>query len=109
VTGLPKQVEVRDDEIREALKHPLGMIVENIRTVIELTPPELVADVYEKGVTLTGGGALLKGIDRLITEEVGVPVRVTDDPLTSVALGTGAIIEDLENLKDLLIQSANIS
>ncbi len=109
VTGLPRQVEAHDDEIRDALKYPLGIILENILTVMELTPPELIADVYEKGIVLTGGGALLKGIDRRIAQETGVPVRVTDDPLTSVALGTGVIIEDLDHLKDLLIQPTNVT
>lgn len=109
VSGLPRAVEVNDSDIRSALRRPLDLIVDNIKTVIELTPPELVSDIYEKGVTLSGGGALLRGLDQRISQETGVPVAVTDDPLTAVARGTGIILEDIDNLRDILIPSANIA
>lgn len=108
ITGLPRAVEVTDGDIREALKRPLDMIIDNIKTVIELTPPELVSDIYEKGIIMSGGGSLLRGIDRRISEETGVPVTVAEDPLTAVVRGTGVILEDLDELKDILIPSANI-
>jgi len=108
MSGLPRAVEVTDADIREALRRPLDLIIDNIKTVIELTPPELVSDIYEKGITLSGGGSLLRGLDTRISNEAGVPVTVTDDPLTAVARGTGVVLEDIDHLRDILIPSANI-
>lgn len=109
ISGLPRAVEVTDEDIRNAIKRPLDLIIDNIKTVIELTPPELVSDIYEKGITLSGGGALLRGLNTRISHEAGVPVTVTDDPLTAVARGTGVVLEDIDHLRDILIPSANIS
>lgn len=108
VSGLPREVEVTDEDIRTAIKRPLDMIIDNVKTIIELTPPELVSDIYEKGIFMSGGGSLLREIDKRISEEAGVPVTVVDDPLTAVVRGTGVILEDLDNLKDILIPTANI-
>lgn len=106
LTGLPREIIISDDEIREALSKVLRLIVENIKLTIEDTPPELVADLYERGMVITGGGALLRGIDTLIARETKMPVHVADDPLTTVVRGAGIIIEDLQNLKHLLSSGA---
>lgn len=103
ISGLPKEITVSDMQIREALTRSVRAMVENIKTVIENTPPELVADVYERGITLTGGGALLKGLDRVIARETQVPVTIADDPLTCVVRGTGILLEDKKLMEDVLI------
>lgn len=103
ITGLPKEVTVTDDQIRDALARSVRTIVNNVKTAVEETPPELVADIMEKGITLTGGGALLRGLDKLIAEETQMPVTIADDPLTAVVRGTGIVLEDLESLKDVLV------
>ncbi len=109
ITGLPKEVVINSNQVREAISRSLRLIVENIKTTIEITPPELVSDIYERGIILSGGGALLKGLDRLIQEETKIPVRVTDDPLTAVVRGAGIVLEDLENLKEVLSASTEQS
>jgi rod shape-determining protein MreB and related proteins len=105
LTGLPKEIKITDANIREAISRPIKLIVENIKTTIENTPPELVADLYERGMMLTGGGALLKGIDTLIHQETKMPVHIADDPLTAVVRGTGKVLDDLENLREILLPS----
>ncbi|MDQ2663079.1 MAG: rod shape-determining protein [Candidatus Eremiobacteraeota bacterium] len=89
INGLPKTVKITSEEIREALAEPVGAIVEAVKSVLEKTPPELSADIIDRGVILTGGGALLRGLDRLLSEVTGVPAIVADDPLSCVAIGTG--------------------
>ena len=106
LTGLPKEVQVTDANIREAIIKPIRLIIENIKSTIENTPPELVSDLYEKGMVLSGGGALLKGLDVLIAQETKMPVHITDDPLTAVVRGTGKVLDDLDNLKEILLPSA---
>ncbi len=103
VTGLPKEVIVTDEQIRHAISRSVKNIVNNIKAVVEETPPELVADIMEKGITLAGGGALLRGLDKLIAHETAMPVTVADDPLTCVVRGTGIVLEDLNTLKDVLV------
>lgn len=103
VTGLPKETHVSDAEVREALSGAVRTIVNNIKAVVEEVPPEIIADVMHKGIVLAGGGALLRGLDRLVSEETKMPVLIADDPLTAVVRGTGVIVEDLENLKDVLV------
>ncbi len=103
VTGLPKEITVNDSHIREALAQTVRIIVENIRMVIEEIPPEIISDIMHKGIMLAGGGALLRGLDTLITEVTQMPVTIADDPLTTVARGCGIVVEDLENLKDVLL------
>ena len=103
MNGLPKNIKVTSEEIREALKEPVGQIVDGIKTTLEQTPPELAADIIERGLTLTGGGALLKGFDTLISKETGIPVHIADNPLDCVVNGTGKVLEDIDSLKKLLL------
>ncbi len=103
VAGLPKMTSVTSDEIREALAEPIAQIVEAVRITLERTPPELSADLIEKGIILAGGGALLRGLDQLISEETGLPVHLADDPLTAVVLGTGKVLSELKYLKRLTV------
>jgi rod shape-determining protein MreB and related proteins len=103
VDGVPKTLVITDEEIREALREPVMTIVETVRTCLERTPPELAADIIEKGVVLTGGGALLRGLDRLLQHVTQLPVRVADDPLTCAARGTGRVLDDLALLKKVAI------
>lgn len=102
ITGLPKEVTINSNHIREAINRSLRQIIEGVKSTIEITPPELVADIYERGVILAGGGALLRGLDELLRQETKIPVHITDDPLTSVARGAGIVLDDLENLKEVL-------
>lgn len=105
VTGLPKEVVVNDAQIREAIFRSIKIIVNNIKSTIEETPPELLSDIMQRGIILVGGGSLIRGIDKLISEQSDMPVRVVDDPLTAVARGTGIILEHLEELKDVLAET----
>lgn len=105
ISGLPKEVSVNDEQIREALSRSIRIIVNNIKTVIEETPPELLADIMQKGIILAGGGSLVCGLDKLIANQTEMPVRMMEDPLTAVVRGTGIVLEDLENLRDILVES----
>ncbi len=98
-TGLPKSVEVSTVELRDALSGSIGAIVEAVRSTIEITPPELVADLMYRGIALAGGGALLRGLDRRLSQETKFPVYVADDPLTSVVRGTGEMLEEADLLE----------
>lgn len=109
ISGLPKEVTVNSNHVREAISRSLRIIVENIKSTIEITPPELVADIFEKGIMLSGGGALLKGLDKLIKQETKIPILITDDPLTAVARGAGIILDDIENLKEVLASTSDES
>lgn len=103
VTGLPKEIIVTSEQIRVALSKSVRSIVDAVKITIEETPPELVADIMDRGIHLAGGGALLKGLNLLIHRETKMPVHISDDPLTAVARGTGLVLEDLDSLKDVLI------
>lgn len=103
VTGLPKEVVVSDEQIRKAIHRSVRTIVSNIKSTIEETPPELVADIMGQGIILVGGGSLLRGIDKLVNQETQMPVRIADDPLTAVVRGTGVIIENIDTLRDVLV------
>jgi rod shape-determining protein MreB and related proteins len=103
VTGLPKVIEIGSEEIRSALKDSLTTIINAVRQTIEKTPPELVADIMFKDIVLTGGGALLKGLNKLISKEIGMSVKVAEDPLTSVAIGTGKALEHIHLLSRVLV------
>ncbi len=109
LSGLPKELVVNDLQVREALMRSVRLIIDNLKTVIENTPPELTADIYERGVALSGGGALLKGLDQLIAQETQIPVHVVDDPLTSVVRGTGILIEDDTLLKNVIVNETQPS
>lgn len=103
ITGLPKEIHITDSNVREAIIKPIRIIVDSIKATIESSPPELVSDLYEKGMVLTGGGALIRGLDELISKETKMPVYITDEPLTAVVRGAGKILDDLENLKEVLL------
>lgn len=105
VTGLPKTVTITSDEVQKAMYEPIHEIIETIRQTLESTPPELASDVMESGITLTGGGALISGIDKLIAEETGMPVNIADDPLDCVVKGTGIVLDNIEKLKGVLIST----
>ena len=107
LSGLPKEIMVNDSQIREAMYRSTRIIVENIKATLEITPPELVGDIYERGIVLTGGGSLLRGLDRLIAAESSVPVRVTEDPLAAVVRGAGSLLENALLLKDLALPSTS--
>ncbi len=100
VLGLPKILTITSEEIREALREPVSAIVDAVRVTLERTPPELSADIVDRGVVLAGGGALLRGLDQLLSRETGLHVTVAEDPLTAVALGTGKYLETLKGYKD---------
>ncbi len=103
IQGIPRSVTVSDRQIREGIQEPLRAIIEAIRETVEQTPPDLVSDVVERGITLTGGGALLSGLDELVTKEIQITARVADNPLLSVVLGTGKIIDDKELMRRVVI------
>jgi rod shape-determining protein MreB len=103
IDGIPKTIVVTDEEIREALREPVMAIVDTVRTCLERTPPELAADIVDKGIVLTGGGALLRGLDLLLRQETDLPITVGDDPLSCVALGTGKVLDELDLLKKVAI------
>lgn len=107
LTGLPKEIIVNDAQIREAMQRSINLIVENIKATLEVTPPELVADIYERGLVLAGGGALLRGLDQLISEEADVPVRIADDPLTCAARGTGMLLDNPELLREIALPATS--
>lgn len=102
LNGLPENITIMSSEIREALAEPLSHVIEAIKTTLEKTPPELAADIIDQGITLAGGGALLRGLDRLINKETGMPVNIAESPLDCVAEGTGKVLEDIERLHEVL-------
>lgn len=108
VTGLPREVIVTDSDIREAIISSILNLVDGVKEVLETTPPELLSDIMKIGIVITGGGALIKGIDKLLYEAIKIPVYISEDPLTSVARGTGIILDDFENYKDILISTNNV-
>jgi len=104
VSGLPKTVVICAEEIRRAIGEPVSLIVDTVKATLDKCPPELAGDVMDRGIALTGGGALLRGIDQRLREETGIPVYVADSPLDSVVLGTGKCVEDFETLRQVLVQ-----
>ena len=105
VAGSPKTLEVSSDEIRDALQEPINALVEAVRIALERTPPELSADIVDKGIVLAGGGALLKNLDILLREETGLPVLIADDPMSSVVLGSGQTLDEIGLLEEVAEQS----
>lgn len=103
VAGVPKTIEVNSEEIRESIQEPLNAIVEAVKSALERMPPELAADIVDRGIVLSGGGGLLKNIDGLIRDETGLPVMVADDPLTCVVLGSGKALDQLDTLKGIMV------
>jgi rod shape-determining protein MreB len=102
-SGIPKIISIDSDEIRQAITEQIKSIVETVKTALEQTPPELAADIVDNGIVLTGGGALLKNIDKLLREETGLPITVTDEPLSTVVLGSGKALDEMETLRDVMI------
>jgi rod shape-determining protein MreB len=103
VTGLPKEMIIDSDQVRKALARSVRQIVDSVKITLEETPPELIADIMDKGVYLAGGGALLRGLDVLISQQTKMPVHISSDPLTAVVRGTGVVLEDIDRLKDILV------
>mgnify|MGYP001176096572 FL=1 len=103
VSGIPKTIQVSSDEIRQAMKDPINSIVEAVKFALEKTPPELASDILDRGIIMTGGGSLLKGIDQLIRERTNVPVNVAEEPLLSVVRGTGIVLENVKKYEDVLM------
>jgi len=105
VTGLPEEISVSDDDIRAALKKSVGQIISAIKTTAEETPPELLADVMTRGIYLAGGGSLLRGLDIMVTKETKIPTKIVDDPLTAMVRGAGMVLENLDELHDVLVET----
>jgi len=103
VSGIPKILAIDSEEVRVAISEQIDAIVEITKIVLEQTPPELSADIVDSGIVLTGGGALLKNLDKLLREETGLPITVTEDPLSTVALGTGMMLNSFEILRQVVI------
>jgi rod shape-determining protein MreB len=104
VEGVPKTLTITDEEIREALAETVATIVEAVRMALERTPPELSADIMDKGIVLSGGGALLRNLDQRLRDETGLPVVLAEDPLASVVLGTGRVLSDIDLLRKVSIR-----
>jgi rod shape-determining protein MreB len=101
VAGIPKTIEVTSEEIREAMQEPINAIVEAVRLALEKTPPELAADIVDKGIVLVGGGALIRNLDILLREETGLPILVAENPLTAVVMGSGRVLDNPELLREV--------
>lgn len=104
VSGLPREVIITESDIREAIAQSIDTIIESTREVMEITPPEILSDVMRRGISLVGGGALIRGLDKLLEEELQIPVQIAPDPLTAVARGAGVILENLDKYRDILIE-----
>lgn len=105
LNGLPENITITSAEIRDALVEPLSRVIEAIKATLEDTPPELAADIIDQGITLAGGGALLRGLDKLINRETGMPVYIAEYPLDCVAEGTGKILESIDKYQDALTEN----
>jgi rod shape-determining protein MreB len=103
VTGIPKIINIDSDEVRQAIQEQIDAIVAAVKTALEQTPPELAADIVDQGIYLTGGGALLKGLDELLKQETSLPIKIADDPLAAVALGAGLALDNLNILKEVMV------
>ena len=109
VSGLPKTIEITSEEIYKALSEPVSSILDAIKNTLELTPPELAADIMDRGIVMAGGGSLLRGLDRLVSEQTGMPVHLAEDPLLAVAYGTGRVLENIDILRKVLIQRKKLA
>jgi rod shape-determining protein MreB len=109
VSGLPKTIEITSEEIYKALSEPVSSILEAIKNTLELTPPELAADIMDRGIVMAGGGSLLRGLDRLVSEQTGMPVHLADEPLLAVAYGTGRVLENIDILRKVIIQPKKLA
>jgi rod shape-determining protein MreB len=109
ITGLPEEITVSRNDIKKAMEKSVNQIVSEIKNTIEITPPELISDVMKRGICLAGGGALLGGLDILITKETGIPAYVIEDPMTAVARGAGIVLEDLDQYAEVLVESEELN
>jgi rod shape-determining protein MreB len=105
IGGIPKTIKITSTEIREAMQEPVSQIVEALRTSLEQTPPELAADIVDRGILMTGGGSLLRGLDVLLREATNLPITVAEEALLCVVLGTGKVLENLEQYEKVLMKS----
>ncbi len=105
VAGIPKTIELKSEEVREAISEPVNAVVESVKIALERTPPELAADIVDKGIVMVGGGSLLRNLDVLLRESTGLPVMLAEDPLTAVAIGTGRTLDEIGLLKEVAIRS----
>ncbi len=105
VTGLPREVVITDKDIREAISSSLSTLVSSVKEVLELTPPEIVSDIMNRGVVMVGGGAMIYGLQSVLEREIGIPVYVADDPMTAVVRGTGIVLDDMDTYKEVLIDN----
>lgn len=103
VTGIPRILQINSDEVREAITEPVHAIIEAIKVTLERTPPELAGDIVDKGIVMAGGGSLLKGIDKLVHEETGLPVTIAEDPISCVVIGTGQALDELDVLREIAL------
>ena len=103
VTGIPQTIVITSEEVRKAISEQVDAIVQAVRQALEQTPPELAADIVERGIVLTGGGALLKGLDQLLREDTSLPIFSVDDPLATVVMGTGIALDHMRTLRDVCI------
>ena len=105
MNGVPKEIIITERQVSESLAEPVGQIIEGVKVALEHTPPELAADIVDKGIVLTGGGALLSNLDFVLRHATGLPVTIADDPLSCVVLGTGHALEEMKTLNGVLIGS----
>jgi len=103
ITGIPKTMEVNSDEIRESLEEPVSAIVDALKVALENTPPELAADIIDRGIVLAGGGSLLRGLDMRLREEVNLPIITVDNPITTVVMGTGKVLDEIDLLRKVSV------
>ena len=103
MAGIPKTLLITEDNVREALSETINMIIDAVKVTLERTPPELAADIVDKGIVLAGGGSMIKGLDVLLREETGLPISLAEDPLSAVVLGTGKVLDEIELLKKVSI------
>jgi len=103
VSGLPKTIVVSAEEVRKALEEPVNAIIDSVKTTLDKCPPELASDIMDRGIVLTGGGALLRGLDERLRHETAMPIHIADNPLDSVAIGAGRCVEEFEALQQVLI------
>jgi rod shape-determining protein MreB len=102
ISGLPRTISITTEQVREALAEPIAAIIDAVKTTLDRTPPELAADIMDRGIMLTGGGALLQGLDRRLEHETGMPVNVAENPLYSVVIGSGRTLENIDAMRDVL-------
>jgi rod shape-determining protein MreB len=103
VSGLPKTIQLSSEEVRKAIEEPVNQVIDAVKNTLDRTPPELAADIMDKGIVLTGGGALLQGLDERLKHETGMPVHISENPLSSVAVGSGKCLEEFEVLQRVLV------